>query len=182
MKESKRMEDRKRFGEYVRSIRHEKGISIKELALRLGYDTRGMISGLESGNAPLPVEQIHRLARALDTPVEQILARIREYEPELYQKYTILEADITEDFRRKVVGRSSVVSHETAAYHAFEKGDINIHYQNLAPMEQLTLDLKARPLHDRKQNVLVFPYARNLGVKRIRPGSPPKIRELRLAS
>lgn len=94
MGRKKQLSKRRLFGEFIRSIRNGRGISIKELSERLGYDTRGMISGVESGNAPIPIEQIYPLAKALSTPVETILARLRECEPDLYAKYKSLEIQI----------------------------------------------------------------------------------------
>ena len=88
------MADRKKFGSYIRSLRKEKGITKRQLAENLGYKGMGTIHLVEQGTTPLPIDKIHPLARVLTVDVEEILEQLKDCEPELYRKYTLLEKDL----------------------------------------------------------------------------------------
>jgi len=88
------MANRKSFGEYIRSIRIEQGLTLQGSAEQLGYKTIGTLANVERGITPLPVEKIHPIARLYKVEVEEILEQLKECEPELYRKYILLEKDL----------------------------------------------------------------------------------------
>ena len=90
------MEKRKKFGEYIRSIRLERGLSQQKVSEKLGYKTLGVLHGVERGLSPLPIDKIHPLAKLYNMDVEEMLEQLKECEPELYNKYMTLERDLSE--------------------------------------------------------------------------------------
>lgn len=58
------------FGRRLREIRKSKKISQEALALSCGLD-RTYIGGVERGERNISLVNIHRIARAIDMPVEQ---------------------------------------------------------------------------------------------------------------
>jgi len=56
---------RQEFGERLRELRHIRGTSQEELALRCGLD-RSYVGQVERGERNLSLENIHKLAHALD--------------------------------------------------------------------------------------------------------------------
>lgn len=88
------MTKREEFGSWIRTIRKQKGISLKEVSTSLGYKSRGTIICVETGYTSLPVEKIHPLAKLYGLDPSEILDKIRECEPDLYAKYRTLTRDI----------------------------------------------------------------------------------------
>lgn len=88
------MANRKSFGEYIKSVRQEQGLTLQEASETLGYKSVGTLVNVERGLGPLPVEKIHPLARLYKIEVEEILEQLKECEPELYRKYILLEKDL----------------------------------------------------------------------------------------
>ncbi|SNQ61194.1 helix-turn-helix domain-containing protein [Candidatus Methanoperedens nitratireducens] len=60
------------FGQKLRRLREEKGISQQELAKRLGYKSNSYIYDIEKGSFIPTDEKIKRLARALMIPSSRI--------------------------------------------------------------------------------------------------------------
>lgn len=62
----------KNFGDRVRALRLELGVSQEKLALDYGLD-RTYISGIERGKRNVSLVNIHRLAEALGVPATDLL-------------------------------------------------------------------------------------------------------------
>ena len=62
------------FGDNVRNIRKEKGMTQEELALALGYKDRSSVNKIEKNVAQIPQETIQRLADVLGVPVAKLFA------------------------------------------------------------------------------------------------------------
>jgi len=90
------MDKRKKFGRYIRSLREARGMSKRQVAIKLGYKGTGTTHLVEQGFTPLPVEKIHPIARLYKVDVEEILEKLKEYEPDLYAKYMTLEKDFSD--------------------------------------------------------------------------------------
>jgi transcriptional regulator with XRE-family HTH domain len=58
------------FGQKLRQLRIEKGLTQQELAERLGYKTNSYISDVESGRFIPSREKLKKIARALDVPLK----------------------------------------------------------------------------------------------------------------
>lgn len=96
------LKKRREFGEWIKSKRKKKGITLMELAEKMGYNSRGTIGGVEAGQMPLPVEKIFSLAENLGIQQKELLEKIRECEPELYEKYLTLEEGFEKTFFKKL--------------------------------------------------------------------------------
>ncbi|MEU1791629.1 helix-turn-helix transcriptional regulator [Streptomyces sparsogenes] len=59
-------------GQRLRALRVEKGLAQMELGTRAGIDNK-TISRIENGRHPTSIDQIARLARALDVPSYRLL-------------------------------------------------------------------------------------------------------------
>jgi transcriptional regulator with XRE-family HTH domain len=62
---------KQRFGQRLREIRKGKGISQEALALSCGLD-RTYIGGVERGERNISLVNIHRIARAIGVPADQL--------------------------------------------------------------------------------------------------------------
>ncbi len=133
------MEKRKEFGRYIQEMRESKGISKRRAAAALGYKGLGTIHSVEQGINPLPVEKIYPLARIYEVDVGGIIEKLKECEPELYEKFVSLEKDFFDEFTRRVrrygATRKEGVGVE-AAYYRRPYGEVehkrvnhNIYYQ-----------------------------------------------------
>jgi transcriptional regulator with XRE-family HTH domain len=56
------------FGQKLRQLRIEKGLTQQQLAERLGYKTNSYISDVESGHFIPSRDKLRKIARALDVP------------------------------------------------------------------------------------------------------------------
>jgi transcriptional regulator with XRE-family HTH domain len=56
------------FGQKLRQLRIQKGLTQQELAERLGYKTNSYISDVESGHFIPSKDKLRKIARALDVP------------------------------------------------------------------------------------------------------------------
>jgi len=56
------------FGQKLRQLRIEKGLTQQQLAERLGYKTNSYISDVENGYFIPSREKLRKIARALDVP------------------------------------------------------------------------------------------------------------------
>ena len=71
MSEEHSQEIKRRFGERVRELRKQKGLSQEMLALVSNLD-RTYIGGVERGERNISLINIHKLADALNIPVKDI--------------------------------------------------------------------------------------------------------------
>ena len=62
-----------RFGEKLRQLRIQQGLTLKELAEGLGYKTHAYISELESGKKLPTAGLVLRVARFFDVSTDQLL-------------------------------------------------------------------------------------------------------------
>jgi transcriptional regulator with XRE-family HTH domain len=62
-----------RFGEKLRTLRIQRGMTLKELALELGLSAHGYISELESGKKKPTTEFVLNVARLFDVSTDQLL-------------------------------------------------------------------------------------------------------------
>jgi transcriptional regulator with XRE-family HTH domain len=60
------------FGQKLRKLRIEKGLTQQKLAERLGYKTNSYISDVESGRFIPSRDKLKKIARALDVPFKVI--------------------------------------------------------------------------------------------------------------
>jgi len=65
------------FGEALRELRKERGISQEGLALISGFN-RGYYGGIERGERNVALANIHKLAAALNLPPSAILVRAEQ--------------------------------------------------------------------------------------------------------
>lgn len=130
---------RREFGEWIKSIRKEKNMSLREASESMGYKTRGTMAGVESGQMPLPIEKIFEIAKVYEMDIKELLEKLKECEPELYDKYQILEEGFERTLFQKIrsygrAGRADVALHHTT-YPIVKEGrkrKNNIYYQTLA--------------------------------------------------
>lgn len=62
-----------RFGEKVRLLRQRQGLTLQQLAERLGLHAHGYLSEIENGKKQPTVELTLRLARLFDVTTDQLL-------------------------------------------------------------------------------------------------------------
>ncbi|MCP4372639.1 MAG: helix-turn-helix transcriptional regulator [Deltaproteobacteria bacterium] len=62
-----------RFGEKLRALRTQHGMTLKALALELGLSAHGYISELESGKKKPTAEFVLNVARLFDVSTDQLL-------------------------------------------------------------------------------------------------------------
>ena len=62
-----------RFGEKLRLLRIQRGLTLKALALELGLNAHGYISELEAGKKKPTAELVLRTARLFDVTTDQLL-------------------------------------------------------------------------------------------------------------
>jgi len=104
------------LGRWLKAKREAKGLSIRKASELLGYPTMGMLNSLEYSKGNLPVEKIHPIAEAYGIPIDEMLEKIREYEPDLFEKYMTLKKQFYSDFSRRVMG--------------IRPGEIALHHQD----------------------------------------------------
>jgi len=63
----------KHFGEKLRSLRTMKHMTLKELAIALGYTAHGHISEIESGKKPPTVEFVLKVSRFFNVTTDCLL-------------------------------------------------------------------------------------------------------------
>lgn len=73
MNEERQQQIKKEFGEHVRSIRAQKGVSQEELALACGLDRSYYIGSVERGERNISLLNIHKIAEALGVPAGELL-------------------------------------------------------------------------------------------------------------
>jgi len=71
-----------RFGEKLRTLRTQNGMTLKELALTLGFSAHGYISEIETGKKRPTAEFVLNVARLFDVSTDQLLKDELELETE----------------------------------------------------------------------------------------------------
>jgi len=69
-----------RFGEKLHALRAHRGLTLKELAIALGYVAHGHISELEAGKKMPTVEFVLKVADLFDVSTDQLLKDESELE------------------------------------------------------------------------------------------------------
>ncbi|MDH6277226.1 transcriptional regulator with XRE-family HTH domain [Aurantimicrobium minutum] len=67
------IQQRKAFGDRIRALRSEQGLSQEEFAHEIGLD-RTYIGGVERGERNVSLDNIHRIASALDVSPSELFA------------------------------------------------------------------------------------------------------------
>lgn len=62
-----------RFGEKLRTLRKQQGMTIKELAPLTGYSTHSHISEIENGRKKPPLEFVMKVASLFNVSLDQLL-------------------------------------------------------------------------------------------------------------
>ncbi|MDF9809747.1 MAG: helix-turn-helix transcriptional regulator [Aurantimicrobium sp.] len=65
------IQQRKAFGDRIRALRSEQGLSQEEFAHEIGLD-RTYIGGVERGERNVSLDNIHRIASALDVSPSEL--------------------------------------------------------------------------------------------------------------
>ena len=65
------IEQRRAFGERIRHLRSQQGLSQEEFAHKIGLD-RTYIGGVERGERNISLDNIHRVALALEVPPSEL--------------------------------------------------------------------------------------------------------------
>lgn len=63
----------KRFGEKLRAIRHSRGMTLKDLAGRLGYESHGHLSRIENGKEKPTVDLVLLVSRSFGVSCDDLL-------------------------------------------------------------------------------------------------------------
>ena len=67
--------------ERIRARRIELGLTVEELAKKMGYKDKSSISKIENGKADIPQSKVIAFARALNTTTAYLLSLIHISEP-----------------------------------------------------------------------------------------------------
>lgn len=76
-----------KFGEKVRQLREERGMSQQELAKKIGISSRALWAYENQGTYPRKREQYARIAEALGVPESYLLSEDEEFEARAYEQY-----------------------------------------------------------------------------------------------
>lgn len=96
------VEKRKEFGEWLRSVRKQRDLSLNGAARRLGYATKGTLIGIECGQASIPIEKVHPIADLYGINLQVLLDKLQECEPDLHAKFMSLQNNFFQDFARRI--------------------------------------------------------------------------------
>jgi transcriptional regulator with XRE-family HTH domain len=67
-----------KFGQKLRKLREEKGMSQHELAKRLGYQTNSYVSDMEQGKFIPSLEKLKKIAKVLGVPFSKLKSFVVE--------------------------------------------------------------------------------------------------------
>lgn len=92
------------FGDNIRKYREIKGITQEELALALGYKTKGSVNKIEHNVTKLPQNKIKQCADALGIPVAKLFSDAEpKVDPfESYKEYLPYLAQASEETIRHI--------------------------------------------------------------------------------
>jgi transcriptional regulator with XRE-family HTH domain len=63
----------KRFGEKLRALRKQRGLTMNELAPELGFTSQSYLSEIETGKKKPSIDLIIRIARYFDVSLDQLM-------------------------------------------------------------------------------------------------------------
>lgn len=78
--------DRQKFGENIRNIREEKGLTQLFVSKKLGYKSSSMLSEIESGAKGLDAHKVPKLAEILGVGVEKLFFEKVVHDSRIYSK------------------------------------------------------------------------------------------------
>ena len=91
-----------KIGEKIKLRRIEKGLSLQELAERMGYANKSSIARIESGVIDPPQSKVVKFASALDTSVADLMGWTEEEKP------TVEDDELSENIKMLVDFAKSV--------------------------------------------------------------------------
>jgi XRE family transcriptional regulator of biofilm formation len=63
----------KEFGKKLRALRNKRGMTLKELAAKIGLNAHGYISEVESGKKKPSIEFVLKVSRLFDVTTDELL-------------------------------------------------------------------------------------------------------------
>lgn len=81
------MEKRREFGSWLQQKRQEAGLSQRQVARKLGFQSSGSVVGYENAISPVPLKRIFDLAEIYDIPMPEMVEKLHEYEPRIAQDF-----------------------------------------------------------------------------------------------
>lgn len=85
------MGDRVAFGKWLQKKRTEAGYTQSSAAQELGFVSKASVVGYENGISSVPIERIFHISKVYRIALSEILDRLKEYEPQIYEKYERLK-------------------------------------------------------------------------------------------
>lgn len=85
------MGDRVAFGKWLQKKRIEAGYTQSSAAQKLGFVSKASVVGYENGISSIPIERIFHISKVYGLPLSEILERLKEYEPKIYEKHERLK-------------------------------------------------------------------------------------------
>ena len=92
------MGDRVAFGKWLQKKRIEAGHTQTSAAQKLGFVSKASVVGYENGISSLPIERIFQISKAYGITLSEILERLKEYEPQIYEKHERLKTCFFESY------------------------------------------------------------------------------------
>lgn len=85
------MGDRVAFGKWLQKKRTDAGYTQSSAAQQLGFVSKASVVGYENGISSVPIERIFHISKVYRIALSEILERLKEYEPQIYEKYERLK-------------------------------------------------------------------------------------------
>jgi len=85
------MGDRVAFGKWLQKKRTEAGYTQSSAAKELGFISKASVVGYENGISSVPIERIFHISKVYRIALSEILERLKDYEPQIYEKYERLK-------------------------------------------------------------------------------------------
>ena len=73
-----------KFGARIRQYRLKKGMTLEELANKIGYmsdNARSSLQKIEAGNSDIPASKVYKLSKALEVPVSVLMGWEEDHVP-----------------------------------------------------------------------------------------------------
>lgn len=122
-----KMEKRKEFGKWLQEQRQRAKLSQVEAAKQLGLDSKGLVVSYENGMAPIAIKRLFDVARVYRIPMNVLLTKLTECEPDLHETYIVLKDHFRADLLKEMglimekytSGRTDLVKAGEARHHSF---------------------------------------------------------------